>query len=251
MLDAVGRIVLGVMGVNEENTLQTSSMILNTALVTSKEFPPPPESDYAQYPQLDTSLSTAIGDLMMNLTLSLLAQPQYQYAILLTSLVNIRLTISRLNSTETPQVDVTVLSNDNVYHYSQWELVLSYGLAILLSSLGVGIGLWCISENEASYSNNFSTLLRVTRDSNLRDIIHDKDTSAVDPAPRYLEKVKVQLCNISSGESDGAQYAIRVSSDGSKTAGDIAIEDVKVEHLPAIYLENDVPLLEVTLGEGK
>lgn len=49
----------------------------------------------------------------------------------------------------------------NVYVYNPYKLWLAYGIALALSMIAVAIGLYTIVSNSASYSNEFSTIVRV------------------------------------------------------------------------------------------
>jgi hypothetical protein len=48
-----------------------------------------------------------------------------------------------------------------VYVYNFYKLWLAYGIALASSMIAVAIGLYTIVSNNASYSNEFSTILRV------------------------------------------------------------------------------------------
>jgi CDR ABC transporter len=119
---------------------------------------------------------------------------------------------SSMSTLQSPSVDVNVYTERNIYQYSRWQLWTAYGIGAAFTLFGVIIGLWCLHVNEAAYSNSFSTMIRVTRDSHFAELILDKDTSGVDPSPSYLQKVKVQLMQITSEkDSEGHRYAIRSS----------------------------------------
>ena len=115
-----------------------------------------------------------------------------------------------MSTSQSPSVDVKVYTERNIYQYSRWQLWTAYGIGAAFTLFGVVIGFWCLHVNEAAYSNSFSTMIRVTRDSEFGGLILDKDTSGVDPCPSYLRKVKVQLQQITSElDSEGHRYAIR------------------------------------------
>lgn len=79
----------------------------------------------------------------------------------------------------------------NVYSYARFTLWLSYGLAILVAGLAVLIGLFCISLNGASFSHDFSTVLRTTRNAELSVEMKDEDNRGRDPLPKYLADAEV------------------------------------------------------------
>jgi hypothetical protein len=108
--------------------------------------------------------------------------------------------------------NVAVFTNQNMYRYTEWQLLLAYGLAALFSFLSALLGFWCLHENEGAYWNNFSTLLRVTRDSKLQSIIRDDDTLGVAPVPKYLESLKIGLFQITDKHNLNIWYAIQPSA---------------------------------------
>jgi len=84
-----------------------------------------------------------------------------------------------------------MVSYHNVYFYSPGTLWLAYGIAILFSSISATVGIVAVYSNGLSYSNDFSTVLRVSRHADMTVEIHSSDIDGSDPLPRYLAK-----CNI-------------------------------------------------------
>lgn len=62
-----------------------------------------------------------------------------------------------------------------------------------MAAASVEIALVAIHLNEASFSNNFSTIFRVTRGAKVSVAIFDKDLSGEDPLPPYLSEAKICL----------------------------------------------------------
>jgi hypothetical protein len=80
MLDAIGKIMIGVVRgtVSTHSGFTTSgATILTTVLSTCEDFPQPASSHLSLGLQSNKTLDIAVSDLMMNLTLSLLTQPEY------------------------------------------------------------------------------------------------------------------------------------------------------------------------------
>jgi hypothetical protein len=69
----------------------------------------------------------------------------------------------------------------NVYVYSPLKLWLAYGLALFFATGAVFTGFALMYKNQASYSNNFSTVLRTTRNAQISADFSKRDYSGVDP----------------------------------------------------------------------
>jgi hypothetical protein len=107
-----------------------------------------------------------------------------------------------------PIVDFTSYAYQNIYRYSRWQLLTAYGVGAIFTLLSVAVGFWCLHVNEAAYSNNFSAVIRVTRDSHFEHLIDDADTSGVDPVSKSLANVKVKL--LKASDADGGEcFAIK------------------------------------------
>ncbi|KAJ9608886.1 hypothetical protein H2200_006657 [Cladophialophora chaetospira] len=63
-----------------------------------------------------------------------------------------------------PTTNATIRQSVNALNYDPQMIILSYGLAIGLASICLICGVFAIYGNGASFSNNFSTILRTTRD---------------------------------------------------------------------------------------
>ncbi|KAJ9626857.1 hypothetical protein H2204_009873 [Knufia peltigerae] len=84
----------------------------------------------------------------------------------------------------------------NTFSYAPRALFISYGIAIGLSATCLGVGMNAIFVNGLSYTNSFSTILRVTRDKAF-DALVDSDEAAGggDPRPKHLANVTVAYSN--------------------------------------------------------
>ena len=86
---------------------------------------------------------------------------------------------------------VTFSTLHNVFVYSRLHLWLAYGPAVLVLTLIVIAGLVSTLRNGASFSDNFSTILRLSRGANLDTTISGDDLDGKDPLPRYLKRAKI------------------------------------------------------------
>ena len=93
---------------------------------------------------------------------------------------------------------VTEFTTQNVYVYAAKKLWIAYGLAALLTTGSVIIGILTIFANGASYSNEFSTVLRIARAAELSIEIQESDLGGENPLPSYLAKATVMI----SGRKD-------------------------------------------------
>ena len=121
------------------------------------------------------ALGTAIEQLFKNMTVSLLSVPTYQQSIAVSAPVN-----------------VTAVLTKNTYVYHPFDLYLAYSLGILFTSICLVIGMAALFRNGQSYSNSFSTVLRVTRNPDL-DRLVETETSGADPLPEELERAVLSL----------------------------------------------------------
>jgi hypothetical protein len=91
----------------------------------------------------------------------------------------------------------------NVYDYDQKNLLISYGVALVLTLLACAVGCAKVYRNGVSYSNLFSTVLRTTRHLQSFDaLLVGRDQIGADPLPRHLATAQVQLGPSQSVEND-------------------------------------------------
>ncbi|KAL8877387.1 MAG: hypothetical protein Q9192_008676 [Flavoplaca navasiana] len=81
------------------------------------------------------------------------------------------------------------------FHYNHSTLWIAYGLSILFSALAAIAGIGVIVLGGASYSNQFSTVVRVAKTGDLDvDIVDQKsDGFGRDPLPDYLEHARLDM----------------------------------------------------------
>jgi hypothetical protein len=114
------------------------------------------------------SLAYGIEQLFQNMTLSLLSKSQYL--------------------AEAGQMTDVVLDRWlNVYAYDQKNLLISYGVALVLTLLACAVGCAKVYRNGVSYSNLFSTVLRTTRHLQSFDAVRHRMVAVVVAVVGLLE----------------------------------------------------------------
>jgi hypothetical protein len=73
------------------------------------------------------------------------------------------------------------------------KLWIAYALATLGAAVPVALGLYTIFATGASYSNEFSTILRVSRRAHLDKDVSDLAADGRDPLPKDLAKVTLTV----------------------------------------------------------
>jgi hypothetical protein len=91
------------------------------------------------------------------------------------------------------EVLITLRRTRNIYSYRYKNLLLSYGVALALSLIACIVGWMSIINNNASYSNRFSTVLRVLSGGNVTGFVAPEDCKGRDPLPKYLAKARIDL----------------------------------------------------------
>jgi hypothetical protein len=105
-----------------------------------------------------------------------------------------------------PQTKVTVQTYHNVYVYTARRLWIAYALAASCATIAVALGLYTIVATGASYSNEFSTILRVSRHAHLEKEVSDGAADGRDPLPKYLAKA-----TLTDSSSTGRKSAVAAS----------------------------------------
>lgn len=125
-------------------------------------------------------LATVMEELFQNITLSLLSVPN-------------------LLAPQSTNTTVTVTSTHNVYRYDAMRLWTAYGAALAAALLAAVIGLTSLVKAGASYSNRFSTVVRVSRDQSLAFTIDHQDRGGQDPLPDYIGKARFSVEDVQAG----------------------------------------------------
>ncbi|KAL9040372.1 MAG: hypothetical protein Q9180_001949, partial [Flavoplaca navasiana] len=147
----------------------------------------------AAEPRSTLPLQKALEQLFQNITISLMSAPDLQPN---TSSIYLP------NTTK-----VTSTTAENIYIYASSKLWLAYGLAVGTTTLIASLGLAAMIANDASFSNKFSTILRLSRGAQLSYEINRPDLSGRDPLPAYANRVTVRFSPERAGETkDGGEY---------------------------------------------
>jgi hypothetical protein len=92
-----------------------------------------------------------------------------------------------------PTTPVASETYHNIYSYTRRRLWIAYGVSLLCATVAVALGLHAIFASGASYSNEFSTILRVSRHAHLDYEVARSDASGRDPLPKYLAKSTLMI----------------------------------------------------------
>ncbi|RMJ15143.1 hypothetical protein CDV36_005153 [Fusarium kuroshium] len=152
--------------------------------------------------QRTTPLREALEELFQNITISLMSSPLLQP--------------NKHSAFKPNDTEVAFSTMHPVYIYARNRLWLAYGLGIACSTLIVCIGMLAIYMNRASFSNTFSTLLRLGRGASLSSEIEKVDLDGRDPLPEYIKDMKIKFSK-SSVQAD--EYIPMSETDEWETEG--------------------------------
>ncbi|KAI0188303.1 hypothetical protein EV127DRAFT_343074, partial [Xylaria flabelliformis] len=96
------------------------------------------------------------------------------------------------NSTQSPQIPVTITTYPLTYRYKRRDPWISYGSGILVALVVTSIGINSVMMNSASYSAKFSTSMRVVKNVGLHHLLKDDDDGS-DQIPKTLAKARVKI----------------------------------------------------------
>ena len=100
----------------------------------------------------------------------------------------------------------------NIYDYSPALLLLPYAFSVALATLAVIWGSICPVSNGASFSPNFSTILRVSREASLTTPVRDEDADGRDPLPEHLAKAGLSFPSSSRVVDEAAYISLQEMS---------------------------------------
>ncbi|KAL8885344.1 MAG: hypothetical protein Q9192_006657 [Flavoplaca navasiana] len=147
----------------------------------------------AAAPHSTLPFQQALEQLFQNITISLMSAPDLQPNTSSIYLPN--------------KTKVTSTTAENIYIYAASKLWLAYGLAVGTTALIASFGLAAMIANDASFSNKFSTILRLSKGAQLSYEINRPDLSGRDPLPAYANQVTVRFAPERAGETkDGGEY---------------------------------------------
>jgi hypothetical protein len=182
VMDLLGEMLTGTMWhvsnngmyVPESNS-SDHTRVLETNLAFSQELSPLyggfTGSGSPPYETRQSPLASMIEELVQNMTITMLTVPE-------------------LLNTQGNSTTMSVTTFYNVYHYSWERLALAYAIAIGLTFIAVLVGMYIIISTGSSYSNRFSTILRMSRYEELDVLIEEQDRRGQDPLPKHIGKAK-------------------------------------------------------------
>ncbi|KAK0883908.1 hypothetical protein LTR87_002386 [Friedmanniomyces endolithicus] len=133
----------------------------------------------AAAPKSTLPFQQALEQLFENITISLMSAPDLQ---------------PNSSSIYYPaKTKVTLATLENIYVYAAYKLWLAYGLAIAATALIAACGLAAMMANGASFSDSFSTILRLSRGAQMDRKVQIADLSGRAPLPGYLEEATVRF----------------------------------------------------------
>lgn len=94
---------------------------------------------------------------------------------------------------------VTLNSTRNIYIYRPFLLVLSYGIALILTIPSVGLGIYAFHSNGVAHSNAFSAIIATTRNPGL-DVLSDENSFGAFPLDKEASKVRLRYGGVDSGK---------------------------------------------------
>jgi hypothetical protein len=130
-------------------------------------------------------LKEAIEELFFNITMSMASSSEFAY------------NISAPNAPE--NVTVTVNKMGNIYTYSSEKLWLAYGLAIAITVLNVCLGLLAVFRTGASFTLNFSTIMRAAKNADVSVETDEFTLPGRDPLPEGWKKAVFTMRSPSTG----------------------------------------------------
>jgi hypothetical protein len=94
---------------------------------------------------------------------------------------------------------VTRNSTRNIYIYRPFLLLLSYGIALLLTIPSVGLGIYAFHSNGVAHSNAFSAIIATTRNPGL-DVLSEENSLGAFPLDKEAAKVRLKYGGVENGK---------------------------------------------------
>lgn len=126
-----------------------------------------------------TQFNRVLEEMFFNITLSMASSKA--------------LTYNETSPLAPPRTDVIYHVFGNVYSYGSDKLWLAYGTAIGVTLLNVLVGLWAIVQTGASFTGNFSTIVRVAKNAVIEEDMREDRLPGRDPLPKRLAKAEIRL----------------------------------------------------------
>ncbi|KAF2216256.1 hypothetical protein CERZMDRAFT_81396 [Cercospora zeae-maydis SCOH1-5] len=127
-------------------------------------------------------LKTVIEEMFLNITLSMASNKDQQY--------------KPDSPLAPPSVRITEVLYGNVYSYSVDKLWLAYGIAIGISLLNLLVGFSSLLRTRASFTDNFSTMVRIARNADIETDMYEERLPGKDPLPKHMAHAELRLRRI-------------------------------------------------------
>lgn len=121
-----------------------------------------------------------------------------------------------------PNTTVVFTTYENIYLYSASILWIAYGLAISFSLLCVLYGSFAIFYTNASYSSDFSTIMRTTRNAELSIALTEADTRGEDPLPKKIAKADIMFFRPESESNSDEAMSLRSIGARPRSGSDVS-----------------------------
>jgi hypothetical protein len=168
LMEAYGKIITGSISTDFTGGYLIQSTIIQSTLISQRLAAAIPTSDNA-------TVCAPFEELFQNITLSLFSSSQY---LLNTSIAALAATAP------TPIITSTVPVNK--YSYNALSLLAAYGAALLGEIICLTIGFYALYINRKTYTNDFSSIMRATRRSELDALVVESESNGADPAAEHM-----------------------------------------------------------------
>ncbi|KAK4494737.1 hypothetical protein PRZ48_014093 [Zasmidium cellare] len=216
----------GAKNISNKLTLQQYAMSQDTSHLTGLHTAPLVP---AQKPD-GLPLERALEELFQNITISLMGAPDLQ-----------------ANASSAFYPGPTLVEYDmrnNVYAYAASKFWIASGLAIAVATIVVIFGCAAIVLNQASYSNDFSTWLRLSLGSDLSQDIAAKDLLGEDPLPEYIASTTIRLPQAGREYVTSADVLLKGRADNDNSKAPNVLETAGRDFTPLSTLTRNIERLK-------
>jgi hypothetical protein len=98
-------------------------------------------------------------------------------------------------------IPVTFTSTHNIYIYKPFLLLLSYGIALLLTIPSICLGIYAFHANGVAHSNAFSAIIATTRNPGL-DILAQGNRFGTFPLDKEVAKARLRFGGVEIEKGD-------------------------------------------------
>lgn len=129
------------------------------------------------------------------------------------------------------QTEVRLATRENVFVFAAQKLWLAYGLALGATAIIVLFGIAAIIANNASFSNRFSTILRLSRGAQLSHEINQIDLAGQDPLPSYAKKATVTFSQEKTLRKRNSNAYMLVDREGKDHQNEVTTRETQSEQI--------------------